>query len=273
MVSPWPRVATGGLLLLLGIHIAPGYVSACTVSVIPLQVPSTFKLVVHDGKEPTAGLEVKIERRPSLSEEEDVSQQDQEEQVVLRGLTDSNGEFKVDGLAPGEYWISVGEETEFGWYRAISVGQQQLSRAPSLLFVSWLPDEVLRVKRFEGVMVFGQLGSGEKVKALSNATLMVKDGRTKQVLRETQAAEDGTFAVGQLPAGLYSVHVSARVQYPAPANLPPSLSESPLFRRIESGRFALEISTDPNAMDAQVEVAWSFTSCGASPTWKVVPVN
>jgi len=237
-------VALGGALLTLASR-----VDACSIVTIRAEMPRSFAVVATESEKLVPGVSVVVIRQGS----------DGTDHVeVRRGYADARGEFEVKDLPIGDYGIFVGHETAFGGTAHITVTEKSPWRLPRVLRVNWVEGRVLRLKRFVGRLIFEM--SAPHI-PIEDADVIVRNAKTRELVRTFKTAKDGSFDGGEIPPGLYAVQVRAPKYWLPGPEIAPGQGEVPRDSR-DSRVWPLEISRDSDAVASPVEIGISISTCG-----------
>ena len=221
----------------------------CTIELVWKRMPQAFRVTVTNNGEPVTSISVAV---TSWNEDPSV-----ERAEVRRGLTNSDGVFEVEGLLPGKYVVSVGEETALGGGAFIEVTDRSTWRLPKVLPVSWPDEKVLVVQRLAGVLHWSAGSEGESTTSVEGGTLTVKEARSGREVSSVTVTSDGSFDAGNLPKGLYAVSLRLRPNMAKPASMPFSFWER---LRWEGTLPVLIEGEQPTTQ--KVQLSLGYTSCG-----------
>jgi len=136
----------------------------------------------------------------------------QDNQVWLKGITASDGKFRVASLPPGDYWIYVVMLGVWVGGECFHVGSAFSLTAKRQLKYEW--HYVNETSRISGKLIDSQLGEGptildrlrRKEVPIGNAKFRLQDIASEENF-ETRSDDDGSFAFGPIPDGTYVLHV------------------------------------------------------------------
>lgn len=129
------------------------------------------------------------------------------------GLTDSNGTARVEGLPPGDYWLSAELLGINGAYHCFHVNVEASRKAKRTSKYEW-GEYPLSVQRVAGMFVDSQPGQGEtplwnlvhRVKVpIAGASIRLQSPSSETMFSAT-SDRNGAFSIDRVPAGSYVLH-------------------------------------------------------------------
>lgn len=143
-------------------------------------------------------------------------------------ITDDLGQFRIAGLAPGEYYVKVQLQTKsqmsmkngkmnFNFNQlaaerpltvfAPAAFHQASAKAVTLTAGQDLEGQEIAINLTNLHSVSGRIASAEDHHSINSGTVLLTDASDKEFSRSASVNEDGTFAVRFVPSGTYTLHV------------------------------------------------------------------
>jgi hypothetical protein len=143
-------------------------------------------------------------------------------------ITDDLGQFRIAGLAPGEYYVKVLLQTKsqmsmkngkmnFNFNQlaaekpltvfAPAAFHQASAKAVTLTAGQDLEGQVVAINLTNLHSVSGRIASAEDHHSINSGTVLLTDASDKEFSRSASVNEDGSFTVRFVPSGTYTLNV------------------------------------------------------------------
>lgn len=196
----------------VGLICALTFSSVCSAcSLVPcinhgIELRNSFVIRVTHEEKPLLGVSVQITKQDETKETE-----------IFSAVTAMNGEVRVQNLPPGHYWLNAQLLGISADYECFHVNARSTRNAKRNLKFEW-GDDAPSVRQDSGKFVDSQPGHGESAflnqihrvdVPISGARLTLRNPLTGTVYT-TVTHTDGGFSFGDIPDGVYVLHVGGK---------------------------------------------------------------